>query len=1016
MVNKNLLNKGENNSSSAETYNDGYETDDENNSIQQNKGNNNIFSIFGSNGKPIIGSIFVNKNGVPLKNTKAFDKEGNPISKSLKFNENGTVQEDEDIFDIFKNKINSIIQINDKGEPTNIKIFDSQGNEIKDVFKIMSNSESKKKETIEIDSNKNNLNNEIIEEEEEYSDDSSKSKPNLSKSNQNILNIFDKKQNKITNPVLIDSKNGKPINTQLFDSKNELLNDPIETHSNGKPKNKVYDSNGNEINCLISVDENGVPIKPKIYDEEGNQIKSLKPFINENKKKIKIRKTHRLFDKDNQEIKNILIIDSTGKPLNISVFDSKGKEIKSSIRSTQSLFDSNNTKIDAIVEIDSSGHPTNSKIFDSKGNEFNDLNFLLSNEKDQIESSASLSDNEEYVQPKKPKKPITITIDEDNKPINTKLYDSDGNEITVVEFDQSGSPTKHIYNKNKKKVTKIIIRDQDEYEEDIDSISSLSSSSESTEIDDQIQRSKSELDNVFCDANGNEFKNPIFVDLQNKPYNNVKVYDSQCHILTLPIKYDPETGTPQNQIFDYQGLPYSHVVQIGPDGNPTNFTLYNIQMEPVTFPTLKIQKPKREKLQMVDDKENPNIISFEKTDKEEEDSKDKKPKKSSQTKWTRPILSSIISSQLDKTKLSVSVADANVTLIHLEEEIHNLEEETLFLERKVNSQIELRDKVEKAQNMNLTFNTFDFFIEPTPEPDRSEYLRDVYIQSEMTEEHLNQIMNEIDANSKYLADNIVFEQQKKTADFHFPELEKIYYKLMSKNSKLKHVIDKLESHLNIVTSESMAEYASKETRMRVRFEDSKKERMSTMSQAESSISDGSIQINDLNNKIEDQKVLIKMLNKQIAEQQRKERPDAKKLCLELDGLRGIEKKNHENLKMLELEQNSIETQASKIYELIDEKSMSNLQQSVDDYQRQLNDIKDSFARMRKKTVKKANPLTNKYELMGLDERIKEAKKQIADVKRKDSVAVNKIDKRIKILQSYGLRVPSHKRVSNGECV
>ena len=159
-----------------------------------------------------------------------------------------------------------------------------------------------------------------------------------------------------------------------------------------------------------------------------------------------------------------------------------------------------------------------------------------------------------------------------------------------------------------------------------------------------------------------------------------------------------------------------------------------------------------------------------------------------------------------------------------------------------------------------------------------------------------------------------------------------------------------------------------------------------------------------------------MLKKQVAEQQRKERPDAMKLCQQLDGLRGIEKKNRENLKMLEMEQNSIDTQSAKLNDMIDSKSLGSLQQSVDDSQRQLNDIKESFARMRKKGVKKANPLTNKYELIGIDERIKEAKKQIADVKRKESVAVNKIDKRIKILQSYGLRVPTHKRVSDGECI
>lgn len=1041
VINDSQLKKLDNDSMSTETYNDAYETDGDLTSHKkfesEKRRNPKRVSIYDSEGNQIMNSIFVDENGIPLKTTPAFGEDGNPINKLLQFDEKGNNTSNNLILDEFGNKVKFVIQLNNDGQPMNKRIYDSQGNEIKDASKISLKYEKIKKENEkEKPKTSYDINADIFEEEEEEPESTSNVQPQLKPNDESqtknqspsILALFDSEGNQIKNPVLIDSENRIPIYTKLFDSSNKLIQNPIETDSDGKPQIKVFDPDGQEVGCLITVTEDGTPINPMIYDQNGKQIKSLKYFMNDSnpkikKKKIK-KKKHRIFDKDNNEIKNILLIDTLGNPLNTRVFNQDGEEVKTSITLNKELYDSNNVKIDSIIEVDSLMHPIYSKVYDSKGNQIDDLSNLMPKKIMPIESSASLSNsndeklNDDQAKPKlkidtkkrSKSNHLTASIDENGKPINATLFDSDGNEISVVEFNSDGSPKKQIYDQNKKRITKIIIEDQDE----IESVSSLSSE----ENDDNLRRSKSDLNDIFCDANGNEFKNPVFVDLNDKPYNNIQIYDMQGHIVNTSLKYDESNGLPEIPIFDSQGIPFSHVVQIGYDGNPTKFTLYNLRMEPVTFPTLKVKKIKREKLEIVDDKKNLNTISFENPEKPEEEDSDneKKPKKASQTKWTRSILSNFITTHLDKTKLNVAVADAKVSLIHLEEEIHNLEEEKILLERKINMQIEKHDKIEKNEKIEFVFDISNFYIEPEPTPNRYDFVRDIETESEMTNENLVELTKEIEMNSDFLANNIIFEQQKMAADAHFPELEKLYFQVMKKNTRLKHTIEKLERHINIVTSDNMAEYASKETRLRVRFEDSKKEKISIMSQAESSLSEGYIQINDLNNKIHDQKMLIEMLKKQIAEQQRKERPDAMKLCQQLDGLRSIEKKNRENLKMLEIEQNSIDTESLKLNELIDEKSMCLLQQSVLDSQKQLNDLKESFARMRKKGVKQPYPLTNKYELMGLDERIKEAKKQIADVKRKDSVAVNKIDKRIKILQSYGLRVPTHKRVSDGECI
>ncbi|KAK8887050.1 hypothetical protein M9Y10_038086 [Tritrichomonas musculus] len=1041
VINDSQLKKLDNDSMSTETYNDAYETDGDltshKKSESEKRRNPKRVSIYDSEGNQIMNSIFVDENGIPLKTTPAFGEDGNPINKLLQFDEKGNNTSNNLILDEFGNKVKFVIQLNNDGQPMNKRIYDSQGNEIKDASKISLKYEKIKKENEkEKPKTSYDINADIFEEEEEEPESTSNVQPQLKPNDESqtknqspsILALFDSEGNQIKNPVLIDSENRIPIYTKLFDSSNKLIQNPIETDSDGKPQIKVFDPDGQEVGCLITVNEDGTPVNPMIYDQNGKQIKSLKCFMNDSnpkikKKKIK-KKKHRIFDKDNNEIKNILLIDTLGNPLNTRVFNQDGEEVKTSITLNKELYDSNNVKIDSIIEVDSLMHPIYSKVYDSKGNQIDDLSNLMPKKIMPIESSASLSNsndeklNDDKAKPKlkidtkkrSKSNHLTASIDENGKPINATLFDSDGNEISVVEFNSDGSPKKQIYDQNKKRITKIIIEDQDE----IESVSSLSSE----ENDDNLRRSKSDLNDIFCDANGNEFKNPVFVDLNDKPYNNIQIYDMQGHIVNTSLKYDESNGLPEIPIFDSQGIPFSHVVQIGYDGNPTKFTLYNLRMEPVTFPTLKVKKIKREKLEIVDDKKNLNTISFENPEKPEEEDSDneKKPKKASQTKWTRSILSNFITTHLDKTKLNVAVADAKVSLIHLEEEIHNLEEEKILLERKINMQIEKHDKIEKNEKIEFVFDISNFYIEPEPTPNRYDFVRDIETESEMTNENLVELTKEIEMNSDFLANNIIFEQQKMAADAHFPELEKLYFQVMKKNTRLKHTIEKLERHINIVTSDNMAEYASKETRLRVRFEDSKKEKISIMSQAESSLSEGYIQINDLNNKIHDQKMLIEMLKKQIAEQQRKERPDAMKLCQQLDGLRSIEKKNRENLKMLEIEQNSIDTESLKLNELIDEKSMCLLQQSVLDSQKQLNDLKESFARMRKKGVKQPYPLTNKYELMGLDERIKEAKKQIADVKRKDSVAVNKIDKRIKILQSYGLRVPTHKRVSDGECI
>lgn len=829
------------------------------------------------------------------------------------------------------------------------------------------------------------------------------------------LQVFDSDGEKFENFVIVDSK-GCPLNcNHVFDVDGNKITKPLQFDKDGniEEKKNLYSESGKRIKTALQVNNNGEFENRNVFDSKGNEIKNVNQIVhsliqndddddyNENepettpmkppdtklikatkddinkdgkKKKIKKRKHHRIFDDNQNELETILLIDDKGKPINIQVFNSKQNEVTSSIKPNQTLFDINKQKIDAIVEIDELGRPTKRKLFDSHGQRVTNLSHLIPKRPVEFDSSASLDEDEQ-----------NGPMDQKVQQIGSALLDQ---RDLGIEFDAKKESKKSVYNLNQ-----IQMKENQNEEEEVDQ----------TAV-------------VFCDKDGNEIPNPIFVDLKNRPYNEVKAYDTNGHVVT-PLTFNSYTNVPITKIFDIHGVSFSHIIQIDSTGKPVNLELYDAQGNMVYFNAPTIRTPsespekKQTKLEIFDGHQNLNIASYERQESDSDPMNPEKErfKRSSQTRWSRPILSNMINAQLSRTSLVIKVADARVVLVNLEEEIHELEDKKELLEK-------MKTERELSLGKGFTFSKSHLYIKPTPPMDPKMFYKDKNTETYQTLESLTRDQEELKENAAFLADNVIYEQQKIVAESYFPELQNIFVQLKSKNGKLYQVMSNLERRLNIVRPHDSADAASKETRLLLQFEESKRERNSTLSEIESQLSDDYIQINDLKNKIEDQQVIISMLKTKIAEQSRSDRPDTMKLCLELDGLRNIDKKNREDTTMLELEMRSIELETDKLSDLIDERSLETQRLSVEDSQRQLDEIKSNFSRLRRKDVKKKIPMTNRYELQTIDEKIKEVRKQIADVKRKENVLINKLDKRIKILDGYGLRIPSHQRVENDNCV
>ena len=994
----------------------------------------NIPKIFDSYGYEIQNPLFIDQdNHKILNHCNIFDSKNND-------NENQDIRNikpGDNLFDSSNKPIGLAIFYDHKTNTTSPPIFDSNRNQITeeallDLINIIRNNKS---------TENNNL-----------SDLTSNA---LFKSTYDFGNLDDFQQNK--NETTLSKKSTSDLNVKdtieiNFDDSTDEEED--EVVSIIKPDN-------NKIDIDFDDEENkpkqlGTPKSshPKISynidfdevtdDEKLNSNKKCK-FDNINfdstetdldsdnsnykkssKQKILIKK--KIFNINGLEIFNPLLIDTRGRPLNIQVFNSKGKEIKSSILYNQELFDSSNHKIDCIIEVDIYGQQTSQepKLFDSEGNQIHDFSFLIPLNNQNFESASFLIESE-FDEPSQHisnnyNNPMAI-VDENGKPITLTLYDSTGEELSKIEFDQDGQPTRPVFDANGRLIKEFVV------ENDL-FVKTMQFKDLKQSYDSEIEYGELDRNNVnyiYFDKDGNEFPNPIFVDINNKLHKNTKLFDQNGHITEMVI-YDPETGIPTIPLFDENGQPISHVIQIGDDGFPTHITIYNMRKQRVIFTGMQTGahstinfstnlNNQNSKLAVLMQKMHSPLIksdfhnkTIEKTTSEavyydnpdigvssSDISDEERGKKTSLLCWARLLLSNAISNHLDKAKLNVAITDAQVDLARIEDEIKDLEDELEYLEKTI--------KLPEPSGPEYCGIIYSFDIPPGEPPDPRSRFKETKNQTETSSNDITDIYTEINTNTEFLARNLIIEQQKLIADSHFPELEKLLLQIREKNSSLTKTVNTLETKLKIFHPEEDAARTSKDSKLRYQFEENQKEKLNEISMTESQISEGVQQADDLKNRIEDQRVLINMIKQRLAEQQRKRRPNTRNLVMKLDSLHFADKQNREALAMLGIEQNYLEEQLSRHYNIINEESFEKLNFVINDSQKALRDLKDTFIRQRKVPLIKGYPASNRSEFITIHEKTQERKKQIADIKRKQSVIYNKIEKAVKTLETYGLRIP-----------
>ena len=130
-----------------------------------------------------------------------------------------------------------------------------------------------------------------------------------------------------------------------------------------------------------------------------------------------------------------------------------------------------------------------------------------------------------------------------------------------------------------------------------------------------------------------------------------------------------------------------------------------------------------------------------------------------------------------------------------------------------------------------------------------------------------------------------------------------------------------------------------------------------------------------------------------------------KICIDMDHLRATSKHSNEKLKQAELEMSFYDDSIKRKRSLISTANTEEIQSAISGLRERLSTQKTTFSsRMRKEAADRTIPYTTASELIHMSSRSSEITRQINNLKRKEDFIRHKIDKLVKILESYDIHI------------
>lgn len=275
--------------------------------------------------------------------------------------------------------------------------------------------------------------------------------------------------------------------------------------------------------------------------------------------------------------------------------------------------------------------------------------------------------------------------------------------------------------------------------------------------------------------------------------------------------------------------------------------------------------------------------------------------------------------------------------------------------------------------------------------------------SNMSGEDIDNMMKEIAVCNEIVAKSFVKEQQKLFADSQYPELQASLRTFREKIAHRQRIICDLETRLSLVLPGEESEAVSQETQIRREFEAARDEKLRSQAEIEAQIELGQKEIKKLENRIADQRFLHKTLRKKISEAQRAARPNVQELCSTMERLRGIEKRNHEMIKHGDNEMRFYENNMEKLHQTINNRTRESAE--IDELKAKVAEQKGCFGRQMRTDTHRSVPFTTQDEIRKMTSRTNDINVHLMNLNRREEVIRNKIDKMVKQMNSYRIRVP-----------
>jgi len=350
------------------------------------------------------------------------------------------------------------------------------------------------------------------------------------------------------------------------------------------------------------------------------------------------------------------------------------------------------------------------------------------------------------------------------------------------------------------------------------------------------------------------------------------------------------------------------------------------------------------------------------------------------------IIKRALRKRIGYTRLELMIADSECLDRSLEEEIRDLRGQIALLE------FENRQRKEKSR-----FNIDSFSYSLTSNELRPNH-HDVSTDPRVPASSFDKIRERIIANKQAIDDasRLRSDQRQYLASINLENRKKTLESLKLENDTLQTEIDRIIFEIRRVKKEDGESALSPEELARFNVEKEIAKQNEELNVLNKRIEESGPIIRNQIRKVNDLRVVLELKNKELAEGQKKGKPDVPKLWKTLEATRNSEKLEREKLKLLIKEEEEL-NQALEVYKSeFGDSAKNSLLEEIESLKAEIQSLKSSFEAER--SVSLTKDLTTNEELRDFELRMKRIEKEKKDIEKKKATAKVMIDKYKRLLQ------------------